>query len=121
MTEIGPEPFPVKVKKTTLSGVPAVFGRRHADLQTDSWLEEMTDNKDEKHVGVQAAPSDKYSEISAAGPADAVEVSTTKVDKETQIYPNDPQLFVFEDEVKMIQGGFKHKLIILLVSGESCP
>ena len=33
--------------------VPAVPGRRHQDLQTDTWLEELEDRREEKEAAVQ--------------------------------------------------------------------
>ena len=33
--------------------VPPVPGRRHMDLQTDSWLEEISDKREEKEMGTQ--------------------------------------------------------------------
>ena len=39
------------------AGLPPVPGRRHADLQTDSWLEEISDKKEEKEMGIQVGSS----------------------------------------------------------------
>ena len=33
--------------------VPPVPGRRHMDLQTDTWLEDISDKKEEKEMGTQ--------------------------------------------------------------------
>ena len=68
------------------------------DLQTELWLEEIADRKEEKHVEVQATPTDTFSE----DPAPSCQVVVTagaREDKETQIYNNDPHLFVFDKEV----------------------
>lgn len=40
-------------RSTGVWSVPPVPGRRHLNLQTDSWLEEILDKKEEKEMGVQ--------------------------------------------------------------------
>ena len=79
--------------------VPPVPGRRHMDLQTEHWLEEIVDRKEEKHVGVQATPVDTLSDIHAPQYSQVVAETGPKDDKETQIYNNDPHLFLFDKEV----------------------
>ena len=80
------------------------------DLQTESWLEEIADRKEEKHVAVQATPQETFNEVSS--PASQVAVTSgPREDKETQIYNNDPHLFVFDKEVGTRQlhiGGDHH-------------
>ena len=40
--------------------VPAVSGRRHQDLQTDTWLEELEDRREEKEAAVQVCKTNFY-------------------------------------------------------------
>ena len=68
------------------------------DLQTENWLEEIADKKEEKHVAVQATPTEAFNEVSAPS-CQVVASSGPREDKETQIYNNDPHLFVFDTEV----------------------
>ena len=68
------------------------------DLQTENWLEEIADKKEEKHVAVQATPTEAFNEVSAPS-CQVVASSGPRDDKETQIYNNDPHLFVFDTEV----------------------
>ena len=54
LSQLGREPLARTRGRPSLgSSVPAVAGRRHADLQTDSWLEEISEKKEEKEMGVQ--------------------------------------------------------------------
>ena len=54
LSQLGREPLARTRGRPSLgSSVPAVPGRRHADLQTDSWLEEISEKKEEKEMGVQ--------------------------------------------------------------------
>ena len=82
--------------------VPPVPGRRHLELQTDSWLEDISDKREEKEMGVQVDMSDTWEEgVEGAGNKRLeVKHNQNMVDKETQIYNNDPNLFVFDDEVQ---------------------
>ena len=98
-SSLGPDPLPSK-KQVPGGVIPPVPGRRHMDLQTELWLEVIADRKEEKHVVVQATPTDTFSEI----PAPSCQVVVTagpREDKETQIYNNDPHLFVFDKEVSI--------------------
>ena len=96
-SSFGPDPLPRK-KKVSGGVIPPVPGRRHMDLQTELWLEEIADRKEEKHVAVQATPTDTFSEVPAPS-CPFVVTAGPREDKETQIYNNDPHLFVFEKEV----------------------
>ena len=54
LSQLGREPLArTRARPSLGSSVPAVPGRRHADLQTDSWLEEISEKKEEKEMGVQ--------------------------------------------------------------------
>ena len=54
LSQLGREPLArTRARPSLGSSVPAVAGRRHADLQTDSWLEEISEKKEEKEMGVQ--------------------------------------------------------------------
>ena len=54
LSQLGREPLARTRGRPSLgSSVPAVAGRRHADLQTDSWLEEISEKREEKEMGVQ--------------------------------------------------------------------
>ena len=84
------------------------------DLQTELWLEEIADRKEEKHVAVQATPTDTFSEVPAPS-CPFVVTAGPREDKETQIYNNDPHLFVFEKEVSVTM---KVGIIIMCVQVE---
>ena len=71
------------------------------DLQTEKWLEEIADRKEEKHVAVQATTQETFNEPCTPS-SQVVLNSVAREDKETQIYNNDPHLFVFDNEVGTI-------------------
>ena len=74
-------------------------GRHHRTIQTDSWLEEIKGRVQESHIGVQTEPPIHYT------PADTprhVIQPPKGVDKSTQTLPDDPDLFVFNEEVVVV-------------------
>ena len=77
------------------------------DLQTDVWLEEIADRKEEKNAGVQATPQEKFNDPQTAS-FQILDTSAPREDKETQIYNNDPYLFVFDKEVQFRKFRAKH-------------
>eukprot|EP00092_Neocalanus_flemingeri_P033005 GFUD01035897.1.p1 GENE.GFUD01035897.1~~GFUD01035897.1.p1 ORF type:complete len:251 (-),score=86.15 GFUD01035897.1:89-841(-) len=99
-TSLGPNPLPSR--RLVPGGIiPPVPGRKHMDLQTEMWLEEIADRKEEKHVAVQATPQETFNEVSSPT-SQVVASSGPREDKETQIYNNDPHLFVFDKEVEVV-------------------
>ena len=56
------------------------------------------DMKEEKHLAVQATPTDTVGEVPASACQNVV-TAGPREDKETQIYNNDPHPFVFDKEV----------------------
>ena len=81
--------------------VPPVEGRKHTNLQTEQWLEEIRDRVPENDVAVQTDPT---SDSGPGSPRQAFRSPpvTPSVDKATQILPDDPDLFVFDDEVAIV-------------------
>ena len=81
-------------------GVSPVDGRHHRTIQTDSWLEEIKGRVQESHIGVQTEPPIHYTP--AETPTRHVIKPPQGVDKSTQILPDDPDLFVFNEEVVVV-------------------
>lgn len=77
-----------------LDEVPAVNGRKHIDVQTDDYLEELTDRPPEKDMETQTDP------MQDRPPSPLFMPAKTGVDKETQIEAGD--LFQFDTEVDPI-------------------
>lgn len=91
----------------------AVDGRRHRDMQTDKWLEEIKDRVPEVEIGVQTdavkiAPasrddSDPVANGDGGGPIEAFSSPPPPSnDAWTQIEVADPDLFVFDEEVGIV-------------------
>ena len=76
-----------------------VEGRKHSDIQTEKWLEEIKDRTLETEVAVQ---TDDVS-FSSRPPTPREAFQTPPgADKATQILPDDPELFVFDEEVGIV-------------------
>ena len=81
-------------------------GRHHQTIQTDLWLEEIKGRVPEADAAVQTDTPPALSRpvtptktrITYESAPDPVE----NVDKSTQILPDDPDLFVFNDEVVVV-------------------
>jgi len=82
--------------------VPAVPGRRHLEAQTDQWLEELGDRTEEAEAGVQCG-EEEWGAGGGEG-SSLLQPPSAPVghDKETQIFPNDPLLFLFDKEVVVV-------------------
>ncbi|XP_023322779.1 uncharacterized protein LOC111697121 isoform X2 [Eurytemora carolleeae] len=89
-------PSPYINSSSLINPVP---GRKHSQLQTEKWLEEITNKVEEANAEVQTDP---YTTPSVS-PRE--ESRGTGLDKETQIYPLDPELFNFDSEVGMVLEG----------------
>ena len=77
----------------------AVDGRQHRTIQTDTWLEEIKGRVQESHIGVQTDSPIHYTPPET--PRQVYE-PPVGVDKSTQILPDDPDLFVFHEEVVVV-------------------
>lgn len=76
--------------------------RKTTNIQTEKWLEEIKDRVPETDVGVQT------DEVSISSPPPVPREAfgggalTPGCDKSTQILPDDPDLFVFDEEVVIV-------------------
>ena len=99
LSQLGRNPLRGARSGTGKMSVPPVFGRRHQELQTEHWLEEIGDKREEKEMATQVNLSEE--EGGTAAGKKRIEMTKVNVeDKETQIYQNDPNLFVFDEEVR---------------------
>ncbi|QQP36494.1 Flagellar radial spoke protein 3, partial [Caligus rogercresseyi] len=64
------------------------LGVKHCDIQTDAWLEEIQD-------GCELERGNQTS-------MDELAFQSAGVDKSTQILPDDPELFLFDEEVRVV-------------------
>lgn len=92
--DVSPPPGPTQV--------PAVPGRRHLEAQTDQWLEELGDRAEEAEAAVQCG-EEEWGAGGGEG-SSLLQPPTAPIghDKETQIFPNDPLLFLFDKEVVVV-------------------
>lgn len=101
-----PGPLPLGVTNPVLTSsrqIPPIPGRRHLELQTEQWLETLTSQTEDTDAAVQCGPEEW--EEGFGGQESDLQVSDTKPigeDKETQIFPNDPLLFFFDQEVVVV-------------------
>ena len=84
-----------------------VEGRKHTNLQTDQWLEEIKDRKPEVDAAVQTDPTNDANNndddnVPGSPNRKAFRTPTPTSDKATQILPDDPDLFAFDDEVGIV-------------------
>ena len=84
-----------------LNGLDPVEGRQHQTIQTDSWLEEIRGRVQESHIGVQTEPPIHYTPPETPR-SRIIPQRPEGVDKSTQILPDDPDLFVFNEEVIVV-------------------
>ena len=86
--------------------VDSVDGRQHQTIQTDLWLEEIKGRVPEADVAVQTdtppALSRPITPTKGRITYQTAPDPTQNVDKSTQILPDDPDLFVFNDEVVVV-------------------
>ena len=92
-----------------ISGTEPFDGRHSQTMQTDLWLEEIKGRVPEADVGVQTdtppALSRPASPIQQEGRRKNFQAGSEPVphvNKSTQILPDDPDLFVFNDEVVVV-------------------
>jgi hypothetical protein len=80
--------------------LPPLSGKKHSDIQTEQWLEEISDRAVEADVGVQTDEADAGGTRPQSPLREAFR--PPGLDKTTQIMPDDPDLFVFEEEVVLV-------------------
>ncbi|XP_040565780.2 radial spoke head protein 3 homolog [Lepeophtheirus salmonis] len=73
------------------------MGRKHCDIQTDAWLEEINDKPPEFEIGIQTSIDDV-----SRPPTPKLAFQPSGIDKSTQILPDDPELFIFDEEVTIV-------------------
>ncbi len=71
--------------------------RKHLDIQTEQWLEEIKDRAPEAEAAVQTEES---GEAAVAPVRELAPVAT--IDRATQVLPDDPELFDFDEEVTLV-------------------
>ena len=74
-------------------------GRKSTTVQTETWLEEIRGRVTESHIGVQ---TDSPIHFLQPPTPRQVHQPPEGVDKSTQILPDDPDLFVFNEEVIVV-------------------
>nr|ACO15097.1 Flagellar radial spoke protein 3 [Caligus clemensi] len=82
-------------KRSTIDRPP--MGRKHCDIQTDTWLEEIRDKPHEFEIGIQTSIDE-----ASRPPTPKLAFQSSGIDKSTQILPDDPELFVFDEEVTIV-------------------
>ncbi|CAB4063454.1 RSPH3 [Lepeophtheirus salmonis] len=70
---------------------------KHCDIQTDAWLEEINDKPPEFEIGIQTSIDDV-----SRPPTPKLAFQPSGIDKSTQILPDDPELFIFDEEVTIV-------------------
>ena len=86
-------------------GLAPVEGRKHTNIQTEKWLEEIKDRPIEADAAVQTEENLFQDGPRSDSPKSRLAPEFTPEpgqDKSTQILPDDPDLFVFDEEVGIV-------------------